>query len=224
MNEGIVRAADALQSQWMLGVLLLLLILVAWCNVQAPQKMTLYVSTSLRLRPLSQASRSELSLRDPYLRIALFVSALSIAVFVFQVAVRTGVMYPEFHGFAQVVAYTMALVLGNGFVIYALGLIFEKDDWVRSYIYQGWMLLILLGLLMLPVNLVLTYAPLDRALIVSAGLILMVGLLIFRWIWGLAYALRSRVSPLYIVLYLCAAEILPVVVVVKLLGVQPLIG
>ncbi|HCY46074.1 MAG TPA: hypothetical protein DHU89_05275, partial [Flavobacteriales bacterium] len=56
--------------------------------------------------------------------------------------------------------------------------------------------------------------------LVVAGLILIVASIVWRWARGWLNAVTNRISIVYIILYLCTLEILPAVVLLKVLLVR----
>jgi hypothetical protein len=222
MNEGVVRVADAMQSQWLVGLYLLMLGLLAWCNMQSGHKLRLYLSSSLRLRPLVQSARNQITVNDRSFQVMLLFSLMAVSVFIFQSGVRSGSFYPEFTLFLKIFGLTAVLLISSTLVVLTLGWVFEGVGLGRIYVYQCLLQLVLLGMLLFPLDLLLTYSPMDRQMMSLVGGALIALVLLFRWLWGLAYGLGSSIRPLYIVLYLCAAEILPAAIGLKMIGFQTL--
>jgi hypothetical protein len=100
-----------------------------------------------------------------------------------------------------------------------LGFIFEMRDAAQEYIYNIVLFNKTVGLILFPITLCLAYArQLPPEWLVIAGLVSWAIVLVYRFIrlsWiGLA---GKGVSFLYIILYLCTLEILPFVVIIKVL-------
>lgn len=215
--------ADALQSPWLIGVLLLILVLLAWCNVTGPQKLRLMLRTSLTLRPSKQVFREHVDMQDRYMAVLLSTAILSISVFLYQVGVLSGRLAPEQISLLTIAGITVLIVLASSLLLRSLAWLFKTMDGLSQYIAHGILQFILLGLLLIPLSLMLTFAPISREILVIIGLVLMLLVLVIRWLRGFSLGIGAGISPMYIVLYLCAAEILPALIGLKMLGVSPLI-
>lgn len=104
-------------------------------------------------------------------------------------------------------------------VIRIMGFIFEMREAAQEYIYNVVLFNKTVGLILFPVTLCLAYArQLEPEWLVIAGLVSWGIILIYRFIRLSWIGLSGRgVSFLYIILYLCTLEILPFVVILKVL-------
>ena len=109
------------------------------------------------------------------------------------------------------------MVLVQLLVLALLGGLLRTDGGLSEHIYTGLLLFILGGLVLLPVVAVMAYRAEWRAGALLVGTILLVLLLIYRWVrggwvgWGVGTPVR------HIIIYLCAAEILPVLLLISAL-------
>jgi uncharacterized membrane protein len=72
-----------------------------------------------------------------------------------------------------------------------------------------------------PISLLLAYSKvIPSDVLVVLGLILIVASVVWRWARGWLNAVTNRISIVYIILYLCTLEILPAVVLLKVLLVR----
>lgn len=224
MNEGVVRTADALQSQWLVGVFFLMLVLLAWTNVRAAHKLRLFLTSAVRFSPLIQSARNEIALRDRVFQVMLLVAVLGISVFAFQTGVRSGLVAPELSLFLKITAWIILGLAASVLTIRAIGVVFDGDPKAKAYMYQGLLQVVLLGLLLFPIDLLLTYSQLNREYLIWLGLFLIAAMIIYRWLRGFSFGIGSGIPALYIVLYLCAAEILPALIGLRLLDISSLVG
>ena len=100
-----------------------------------------------------------------------------------------------------------------------LGFIFEMREAAQEYIYNVVLFNKTVGLLLFPITLCLAYArQLPAPWLVIAGLVSWGIVLTYRFVRLSLIGLSGRgVSILYIILYLCTLEILPFVVIAKVL-------
>ncbi|MFV0566926.1 MAG: DUF4271 domain-containing protein [Flavobacteriaceae bacterium] len=117
----------------------------------------------------------------------------------------------------------MVLVAGiGGFVIakiaveYFIGNLFEINSLINLYLFQKTSYKMYIGLLLIPINAVLLYSnlPLSVSIWIALALILLINLV------GFASTIKSHESLIkanlfYFILYLCALEIAPYVILYK---------
>lgn len=100
-----------------------------------------------------------------------------------------------------------------------LGFIFEMKDAAQEYVYNIVLFNKTVGLILFPVTLCLAYArQLPPQWLVIGGLVSWAIVLVYRFVRLSWIGLSGKgVSFLYIILYLCTLEILPFVVIIKVL-------
>jgi len=223
MKEGVVRAADALQSPWLIGAFFLMLILLAWSNVRNPSKLRLLLRTTLMVSPPKQVFREDIDMQDRLVLALMAIAVLSISVFTYQMGVLSGYLAPEQSSLYAVILACTLVILLSFLVVRLMGWLFNTTEGLIQYTYHCILQLILLGLLLIPLSLMLTFAPIPRDMLVVIGSVLMLLVLILRWFRGFLLGINAGIPLIYIVLYLCAAEILPALIGLKVLGVSPLV-
>ncbi len=100
-----------------------------------------------------------------------------------------------------------------------LGFIFEVKEAAREYAYNIVLFNKTIGLILFPVTLLLAYArQVPAEWLIWTGLVLWGLALLYRLVRlsFIGFSVRG-VSIFYIILYLCTLEILPVLVIIKLL-------
>jgi hypothetical protein len=100
-------------------------------------------------------------------------------------------------------------------------LLFNGDYSLREYEFNYGLLLKVAGSGLFPLCLLLAYSKvIPSDFLVLIGLILIVASIAWRWARGWLNAVTNRISIVYIILYLCTLEILPAVVLLKVLLVR----
>lgn len=125
------------------------------------------------------------------------------------------------HGFARFLFIAFFISLAYSLKMIALkifGFIINQDKPVASYIFNLFLINNVLGIVLLPILLILTYLDLKNPEYVLYGAISLVILFflyrIFKgiYIWTSA----SRYNLFYLFLYICALEIAPLLIIVKI--------
>lgn len=205
--EGLLRATDPLSADWVTGVFLSCLLILATINLGSPRKWRVLRQAAFRLRLGQQTLREEADASDRNLLGLQAVTVVSVAMLLWQSAWVFGTGNPP--------AY-MLLVIGVGAVLLAQAALLRMIAWlarsrevIDEYLFTGSLLHIALGTALLPLVALAAYRPDWRDALLSAGLALGGIALCYRWLRALAIGWAEGVSLRYIFLYLCAAEILP---------------
>ena len=125
--------------------------------------------------------------------------------------------------FYQLVAYSCLLLLvvylGKFLFLSFSGWVFNVNEATNAYTFIVFLVNKVLGILLIPFVLILTYSPepiMQVATTISLGICSI--LFVYRYLIGFG-AIRNnlKVSALHFFLYLCAVELLPLVLIYKLL-------
>jgi len=97
-----------------------------------------------------------------------------------------------------------------------LGHVFEISTLLQEYLYHGFTYNKLMGIVFLPTNFLIVYSEgvLHIASIYVSFIILSL-LLLFKIVRAITFSLKKRVLNFYLFLYLCALEIVPLLLIVK---------
>ena len=208
------RAVDPLNAEWVTVVLLAVFALLAMTNLSSPRKWRLLAHAMFRMRLGRQALREEVDLQDRTLLGLLLAAAGIIALYAWQMLVQAGGgnEVPTYLGLIGIVA---GVVITQSLLLRLVGGVLQVDHGLDEFLYTGLLLFILMGAVLLPITVVIAYRVEWRsgALAVGAGLIGL--LLLYRWVRGAWIGVGEGVSLRYIILYLCTAEILPVLLVLR---------
>lgn len=213
MPPDALRANDPLNAEWVTIVLVLALALLALINVSAPRKWGVLAQALFRLRLGRQVLRDEVDLRDRALWGLLLPAVSVLALFAWQLdtlwwgAVAHG--YMEWLGL-------VVLVIGAQLLLNAALARFIDDRGVlMEHSYTGLLLHVLAGMLLFPVVALLAYRAEWRMEVGWLGVGLLGLLLLYRWFRGGWLGLSEGASGHHILLYLCAAEVLPALLLVS---------
>jgi hypothetical protein len=215
MSTDQLRTIDPLNAEWVTIVLLAVVLVLALTNVSSPRKWRLLAQATFRMRLGRQTLRDEVDLRDRTLVGLLLLAVAVLAMFGWQAdtlsAGGPGMDYPEWLGLVAAVVLVQLLVLA------VLGGLLRTDGGLAEHIYTGLLLFVLGGLVLLPVVAVVAYRAEWRWSALPVGAVLLVLLLIYRWVRGGWVGWVVGTPLRHIIIYLCAAEILPVLLLISAL-------
>jgi len=110
------------------------------------------------------------------------------------------------------------LVFIRVFVMRLIAFIFNKSDLILGFLYHFFIFNKVLGLVLIPFLITIPYTKgLTQEIIVYTGISIVILVYLFRLIRAGIYVLKNVILLFYLILYLCILEILPVLVVYKLL-------
>jgi hypothetical protein len=93
----------------------------------------------------------------------------------------------------------------------------DADFGLGEYEYAVFMMNRLLGILIVPISMLIVYAPtVFLPQIFIGGMILISILLIYRLLRSLMTALELGIAPFYILFYICTLEILPTAIGIRM--------
>ncbi len=208
----VLRGTDPLAGDWMALVVVLAVGLLGWINVVSPRKWRLLAGTVFGLRLGRQSMRDEVDIQDRTL-VALVIMATGIvALFLYQWSVLYGGWPRGLGAWARIFGLCLAIFVGQFLLLRLLGLLFRGDGGSSEYIYTLLLLNVALGVALLPVVALMAWPHQAtwRPWISGTGLILLGCMLVFRWFRAVLCGRGSGLSTGYVLLYLCALEILPV--------------
>ena len=204
---------------WVTGLIIIVLVIFASVRLFFGKYLGQLFSSSVNFSTASRMFRERsVSLTHASFRLDV-IFYLVFSLFMFQTLEE---FYFDFHKHSILTyLFTLAGVLVyfglKQLAYYLQGSISECLPETQEYIYHMNLYNRLVGLVLLPVSLVVAFAPLSNPdLLIVFGLIV-VGffyiLLLFR---GTSILLRKHFSIFYLILYLCTLEILPLIFIYKL--------
>lgn len=217
--EPIVRISPYLQEDWIYLVLLILLSVLAVVRYSYPKRMLRLAQALVRDRMLYNLMRENMvmSHRTAISMFLVFIVSSGLlaylAVKLFATAAFTMIgfwLFPAIVlGFALV--YTWKIV-----TVRLVQFVFGSNGGLSEYLNYSFVMNALLGVVWLPIILVavVTLPHIAQGAIIGAAISFSLAWIV-RVFKGIQYALTQRVFPIYIILYLCALEILPLAVIAK---------
>lgn len=169
---------------------------------------------------LAKSSRERF--QDPFNLMLFTVQLLSISTFIYLVLSRYGIIsgtQPEILFFRIVVCY--GVFIGIKFVIERIfALLFDGEEVLRSYHYNKLIFRNFFGMILLPINAIFayTYMPGQNVVIGLVALIIILNTVSLTNTTKRYEKLISN-NIFYFILYLCALEIAPYLILYKLLSI-----
>jgi hypothetical protein len=207
-----LRTPDPLNAEWVTLVLLVVLAALAYTNINSPRKWRLLAQGMFRMRLGRQTLREEIDLQDRTFIGLLIVAIAGLSLFLWQASVLLDpVGHPHFHWF--VIGITAVLLL-QGILLRSIATISDSDQGITEFLSTGLLLFILTGVALLPIAALVAYRSHWRPLLLTVGVGLVVILLLYRWLRGAWVGASEGVPLRYIIIYLCAAEIVPILLLI----------
>jgi hypothetical protein len=204
---------------WMFAILLSGFILIAWTLVFSYKRLITVISATFSKRHLSQLTREGNLLRE---RITISLSAVylvAISLMIYQM----NVFYfkwndPVMNGFRLYLLITLLVVLFWALKLFAMNLlsiVFRTHQSNHEYLLNIMLFSTLSSLILLPLLVLSVY--LNSRIILDISLITISLIFIVRFVKGMMIGVQlTRFSYLFLFVYLCALELLPLVFILKL--------
>nr|WP_320117794.1 DUF4271 domain-containing protein [uncultured Marinifilum sp.] len=209
------------QNEWMIGVSLFLLILMAISRFSFGKYLFRVFDSVLNYQSSNNLflEKNMRNLRGSIFLNTLFITNISL----FLVQYFNCFFSPEnteipFTSYLYTLVGIMGLYLGKIITIRSIGYIFNGTKEAKEYLHTVFIYNKNLGIILLLITLSVPFiAEFSSALLLNVGLIIALIFYIFRLFRGIKILFRKHVSIFYMILYLCALEILPLLVIYKLL-------
>lgn len=200
-----LRTVDHHKAEWVTLLFVLVLAALAWTNINSPRKWRLLAQATFRMRLGKQVLREEAVLRDRTFIGLVLVAVAVLALFIWQAA---GGM-DGLPGYGLLAGTIVVALLAHIIGVQLAGWLFQCDGGLQEHLTTGLLLFILTGMVLLPVTLLGAYRSEWRPGLVLVGTSLILALLLYRWVRGVGIGIGERIPLPYIILYLCAAEAVP---------------
>ena len=122
-------------------------------------------------------------------------------------------------GFMYMCLFFLGLYIGKYICLTIAGYIFNTNELVQTYIFVVFMINKVLGILLIPFIGILAFAkPFLHPFAIAGASLLMVLLILYRYLFSLT-SVRNKlhVSSFHFFLYLCAFEVIPLLILYKLI-------
>lgn len=217
--EPVKRISPYLQEDWIFAVLIGILIALAVVKYTYPRRMLRLGQALVRVRILLQLMREEMVMSHRSAVTLFLTFAISSGLLVYLTAKVYEWPIVQFLGawlFPLLVVLIALVYLWKIITVRLVQLLFAANGGLSEYLNYSFVMNALLGILWLPVILFVTVSLHETArgaVLFAAGIFALAW--VIRMIQGVQFALKYRVFPVYIILYLCALEILPLAVIAK---------
>ncbi len=216
-----LRPNPQLFEGWMLPVFLLILINIAYVRISYERRLDRLFSSLLRIQILRQIMREELVFSHRASVLLFLNFCLAVALIAYSLLKYLELPLPlggDWMGFSLITAAVAMLYLGKLALSRFFRWVFEDEGLIREYLFEVFLVNKAFGISAIPLALALAFLNVGNLwpIFLLAGLLALTAIL-FRLVQGMRMASAYRISPLYIILYLCTLEILPLLLIAKAL-------
>jgi hypothetical protein len=211
---------NELYTQLVLGLILIMFAVFAWARYYYNKYVPRIFETLFNYSLFSKLFRERNILSQNASRIYNFVFMINTAVFANQIVMYFGIKVFQLSYFYTLFLFFVAIFFISIFktlIIRLLGFILDIGRTISEYIFCSQMINQAIGLFLFPVILSIPYINIQiRPYLILSGIIIVV-LLYFMQIYRLVQIiLNKHFSIFYLILYLCALEFLPVLLILKI--------
>lgn len=124
----------------------------------------------------------------------------------------------DFRLISGIFGFLVALVIWRYMISHLVAIVFNRKKLFAEALFQNFLFNRLSGLIVLPFILIISYTKgiyADISIYLSLGILGLVNIL--RLVRGVKFIFKNLISYFYLILYLCSLEILPFLVVIKII-------
>lgn len=205
------------KSSWFIGILVIILILISKIKISFPRLTPSVLQSYFRLSETNKLYKSKNKRNTVCYTYMNILSTITLSVFIFEL----GMYYSFFKGTSPklLMFITGVLLIFISFKIFLakiLGFIFRSNDSAREYSFNLLLICKTLGIVLIPFVLSIPFVNFSS---ISYFLTLGVSIVGISYILvilrGIKILFTKHVSFLYMILYLCALEMVPLVIAYK---------
>ena len=216
-----IEKVNNITPDWILYLIIVLLASLAWIRVFYSSFLTTTLRSVINYQ-LSQNIYSDPGIVTKRLRqFLLFFYFFSVGLWLYLVFTYFNLSFFELSNvslFFALLASIIVLYLLRTIIMRLTGYIFSRQSLYNEYLFHHFLINKVFGLAVLPFLLAIAYSkePYTEIMVwTSIGIFIIA--LIMRVIVAISYIFRNVVSKFYLILYLCTLEILPVLVIVRVI-------
>jgi len=207
-------------ADWIFWIILGGFILLAMTKFYFEKRLALIFSSVFSRSSANLLIRESNAFRFQSFSFLLIIYLISITLFVFQVfrylSPGSVDFWPNILFYLKIVGAFIAFFLIKITTIRIVGFIFKNPHTASEYIQNMFIFNLFAGIILLPLVLFIHYSHSSLFLFVSFGFLII--LMILRFIRGIFVGLSDhKFSLFHLFLYLCTLEILPLIVIAKLI-------
>jgi hypothetical protein len=220
VKQSLTKHQNWQQPDWMAGILLLCFILLAWNHVYNPGRFLQVMRAPFSKRFINQLVREGnlFNERIAFTLVIMYVMVLSQFIYLFNIHFQI-FQLPEIPGWLLYLGIMAGIALYltvKVTLIYLLGVIFRTRETTYNYLLNTLIFAILMAPLILFFNVSMLYV--NHPVFYNISLFMVLLIFIIRFIRGFFIGMAlTKFSYLLLFVYLCSLEILPLLVVIKIL-------
>jgi len=206
-------------SPWFIGVLLAILILISKIKLTFPRLTPIVFNSIYRSSEAMKLQNSRNTRNKVCYSLMNTLSLLVFSVFTFELSVYYKIISKiDFSSFVYIIIFIFSFCLFKIIMVRILGFIFKASREASEYSFNLLLVCKTVGMILIPFILVLPFINYSVVGYINIIGMFIVGfayvLIIFR---GLRIIFLKHISVLYMILYLCALEIMPFLIISKLI-------
>lgn len=222
LRTGRPNPSDLVHKDWIIMIILLIALLLSFIREYFKAEMPQMIRV-LSLRGINDpAMRNTAEIFQWQSTLLNFISFLSFGIFIWCATIRLNIIPSELNGFTNwlgIIGIIVAVVTIRHLICSLTGRLSEKPEVFNEYLTSFYQLLRAGSLLLLFVVILHIYTGIiGYRLCVLTGVVVISGIYLLRVSRLLLIFVKRRISLFYLILYLCALEILPVLVTLKYTG------
>jgi hypothetical protein len=215
-----IKQTPSYQPDWILAIFIFCIILISWARVFYLKRIQQIFKAPFSKRFISQLTRDGNLFRERVSVALGIVFVLVMSLFLYELNQKIlGFTFPplrEIGLFWSILLVFIAFLVVKVALIQLLGIIFKTRETTNNYLLNMLVFNLVSGPVLLVGLILLLY--LKSVFLLYLCLIILLLLFIFRFMRGLYIGISlTKFSYLFLFVYLCSLEILPLLVIIKLL-------
>ncbi|TFH24229.1 MAG: DUF4271 domain-containing protein [Bacteroidia bacterium] len=219
LGQEILLKATIHQPTWYFIYLFLLTGFFAWIRVYYGNIIIQTVQASVNFQMANRMFNDNSLLQNQLDKVLYLFYFLSMGFLLYYVELRLGRIPYDLHGlllFLFNLALLAGVFLGRLLMLNMAGVFFNRIKVLREYLYNVFIFNKLTGIAILPLIFLLVYTRgILQDVIFWLTLLVVFGIFLMRLIRGVEFSYRKEVLIFYMFLYLCALEIVPLVLLYR---------
>jgi hypothetical protein len=220
------RPVNDFVSDWFTITLIVLVGFFTWFRIFYYRIFKQLISAYFNLTATNQIVRDESVLLQRASLIISIISYLLIGLFLYQLSIHFGWQVTLLQkGLIRFVLLSVAVALAYSLKMISLrmlSVVFKQERPVALYIFNVFLMVMMTGLILLPVNVLIAYAP---SYIREIVIVISIGLISIMFLYRILRAIGIWIgipgfSFFYLFLYLCGFEIAPILIIWKMSMMQ----
>ncbi|MGB0402524.1 MAG: DUF4271 domain-containing protein [Salibacteraceae bacterium] len=215
----VFREVDS--SGWIFGLILLQIVIFAWLRLIYPSRSTLLFNAFISNRFVNQLNREEESSHGIY-NLAIEINYfISFSLFIYLINEKLNLMLVNTEGILRFLALGLAVilfVLVKNLMVRIMVWILDLEESFTDVFFYRFLGHAALSVILIPLVVLSVYLPIDSDIWIKIGAVILSLAFVYRLGRStLRFWTVNSFSLKYIILYICALEILPISIFLKVL-------